>query len=180
MSGKPLSLRSCGISLTGLGITAGYHRLFAHRAYEAKPLLKYILLIFGTGSFQGSAQWWARGHRAHHRYTDTDLDPYSAHKGIFYAHIGWLLIKPSTKTRCCRRHRFKSRDPSYSMATSTLFNFSLSQCPLSSQTLSSAVLVGVIIVVVISFAGVLRLVFVHHSTFQRQFSGALSRRCTIR
>ena len=69
--------------LTGFGITAGYHRLFAHRAYEAKPILKYILLIFGAGSVQGSAQWWSRGHRAHHRYTDTDLDPYSAHKGIF-------------------------------------------------------------------------------------------------
>jgi stearoyl-CoA desaturase (delta-9 desaturase) len=83
--------------LTGLGITAGYHRLFAHRAYEAKSLLKYILLTLGAGSVQGSAQWWARGHRAHHRYTDTDLDPYSAHKGIFYAHIGWLLIKPRRK-----------------------------------------------------------------------------------
>ncbi len=80
--------------LCGLGITAGYHRLFAHRSYEASMPLRYILLTLAAGSMQGSAQWWARDHRAHHRYTDTDLDPYSAHKGLFYSHMGWLLLKP--------------------------------------------------------------------------------------
>ncbi|POW23510.1 hypothetical protein PSHT_00170, partial [Puccinia striiformis] len=33
-----------------------------------------------AGAVEGSIRWWARGHRAHHRYTDTDLDPYSAIK----------------------------------------------------------------------------------------------------
>ncbi len=80
--------------LTFFGVTAGYHRLFAHRSYEASVPLKYLLLILGTGAIQGSTQWWVRGHRAHHRYTDTDLDPYNAHKGLFYSHIGWLIFKP--------------------------------------------------------------------------------------
>ena len=83
--------------LTGFGITAGYHRLFAHRAYEATTTLKYILLTLAAGAIQGSAQWWSRGHRAHHRYTDTELDPYNAHKGVFYSHIGWLIFKPRRK-----------------------------------------------------------------------------------
>lgn len=79
--------------LTGLGITAGYHRLFAHRAYEATLPLKLWLLAFGTGAVEGSVRWWCRDHRAHHRYTDTDKDPYSAPKGFFYSHIGWMLLK---------------------------------------------------------------------------------------
>ena len=33
------------------------------------------------------------GHRAHHRYVDTDKDPYAAIKGFWYAHIGWMLVK---------------------------------------------------------------------------------------
>lgn len=77
---------------TGLGITAGYHRLWAHRAYNAAPLLKFILCLAGAGAIEGSIRWWSRGHRAHHRYTDTDKDPYSAHRGLFYSHIGWMLI----------------------------------------------------------------------------------------
>jgi stearoyl-CoA desaturase (delta-9 desaturase) len=51
----------------------------------------------GAGAVQGSIRWWCRGHRAHHRYTDTDLDPYNAHKGFFYSHIGWLLFNPRCK-----------------------------------------------------------------------------------
>ncbi|CAF5094626.1 unnamed protein product, partial [Rotaria sp. Silwood1] len=83
--------------LTGFGVTAGYHRPFAHRSYEAVLPLRYILLMLAAGSVQGSALWWTRDHRAHHRYTDTDLDPYGAHKGLFHSHIGWLLMKPRRK-----------------------------------------------------------------------------------
>jgi stearoyl-CoA desaturase (delta-9 desaturase) len=82
---------------TGLGITAGYHRLWAHRSYNASKPLQYFLAIAGAGAVEGSIKWWARGHRAHHRYTDTDLDPYNAHKGFWYSHIGWMLIKPRRK-----------------------------------------------------------------------------------
>jgi stearoyl-CoA desaturase (delta-9 desaturase) len=79
------------------GITAGYHRLWAHRSYNASKTLQYILAIVGAGAVQGSIKWWSRGHRAHHRYTDTDLDPYNAHKGFWYAHVGWMIFKPRRK-----------------------------------------------------------------------------------
>ena len=82
---------------TGLGITAGYHRLWAHRAYNASRPLQYFLACMGSGAVQGSIHWWARGHRAHHRYTDTDLDPYGAHFGLFWSHLGWMLVKPRRK-----------------------------------------------------------------------------------
>ncbi|KAI0260500.1 delta 9-fatty acid desaturase protein [Gloeopeniophorella convolvens] len=80
-----------------LGITAGYHRLWAHRSYNASPVLQYFLAVTGGAAIQGSIRWWARGHRAHHRYTDTDLDPYGAHHGFWYTHIGWMLLKPLVK-----------------------------------------------------------------------------------
>lgn len=77
--------------LSSFGITAGYHRLFAHRSYEASPVFKGFLLLAGAGNFQGSALQWAADHRRHHRYVDSDNDPYSISKGFWYAHIGWLF-----------------------------------------------------------------------------------------
>lgn len=77
---------------TGLGITAGYHRHWAHRAYRATLPLRWILCIAGSGAVEGSIYWWSRGHRAHHRWTDTDKDPYSAHRGFFFSHFGWMLV----------------------------------------------------------------------------------------
>ena len=53
--------------------------------------------MLGAGAVEGSIRWWARGHRAHHRYTDTDLDPYNAHKGLLWSHIGWMILKPRRK-----------------------------------------------------------------------------------
>jgi stearoyl-CoA desaturase (delta-9 desaturase) len=38
--------------------------------------------------------WWCRLHRVHHRFTDTDLDPYNAARGFWFSHIGWLLFYP--------------------------------------------------------------------------------------
>ena len=63
------------------GITAGYHRLWAHRSYNAIVPLQIFLAFAGAGAAQGSIRWWSRGHRSHHRYTDTDLDPYNAQRG---------------------------------------------------------------------------------------------------
>jgi len=79
--------------MTGVGITAGYHRLFAHRAYKARQPFKFIIMMCGAGAVEGSVRWWARDHRAHHRYTDTDKDPYNAHHGFWYSHMGWMLMK---------------------------------------------------------------------------------------
>ncbi|KFH73051.1 hypothetical protein MVEG_00276 [Podila verticillata NRRL 6337] len=79
--------------IISLGVTAGYHRLWSHRSYTAIPAMELTLAILGGASFQGSILWWCEHHRAHHRWTDTDKDPYSAHRGLFYSHIGWALVK---------------------------------------------------------------------------------------
>jgi len=82
--------------LTGLSITAGYHRFYAHRSYRTKPFIESILLFFGAMAGQGSALRWAFDHRLHHAHVDTEDDPYSIKKGFWYAHFLWILEKPRT------------------------------------------------------------------------------------
>ncbi|KAK0432097.1 delta 9-fatty acid desaturase protein [Desarmillaria tabescens] len=134
--------------ITGLGITAGYHRLWSHRSYNAAIPLQYILAIAGTGSVEGSIKWWTRGHRAHHRYTDTDLDPYNAHR----AHSTHTLAGCSS-----------SLEGSLLSQTSALFYPLLTMGflfpPLVAWLGWGDAKGGFV------YDGVLRLVFVHHSTF---------------
>jgi stearoyl-CoA desaturase (delta-9 desaturase) len=61
----------------GLSVTAGYHRLFAHRTYRAAAPVRWFLLAFGAGSFQNSALAWSADHRAHHADTDGAGDPHA-------------------------------------------------------------------------------------------------------
>lgn len=80
------------LGVSSLGITAGYHRLWAHRAYEATVPLKILLMIMGTFAVQNSILYWGSGHRTHHRHVDDiEKDPYSIQNGFWYAHMGWML-----------------------------------------------------------------------------------------
>ena len=47
---------------------------------------------------QGSCYWWARAHRSHHRYTDTDLDPYNSKRGLLWTHLGWMIFKSTLRS----------------------------------------------------------------------------------
>ncbi|MFN3587507.1 MAG: acyl-CoA desaturase, partial [Moraxellaceae bacterium] len=78
----------------GLSITGGYHRLWAHRAYEAHWSLRLFFMLFGAMAIQNSILIWASGHRTHHRHVDSvEKDPYSINRGFWFAHIGWMLRK---------------------------------------------------------------------------------------
>lgn len=77
----------------GLSITVGYHRLFSHRSHEASWPLVLFYSIFGAGAFQNSIIEWCSDHRNHHKSTDSDDDPYSASRGFWYSHMGWILIE---------------------------------------------------------------------------------------
>ncbi|XP_034484868.1 acyl-CoA Delta(11) desaturase [Drosophila innubila] len=76
-----------------IGITGGAHRLWAHRSYKAKWPLRLILIVFNTVAFQDAAYHWARDHRVHHKFSETDADPHNATRGFFFSHVGWLLCK---------------------------------------------------------------------------------------
>lgn len=86
-------------AMTGLGITAGYHRLFAHRSYTASLPLQVLLMMWGSGAAEGSIKWWSNGHRTHHRYTDTDKDPYNARRGFGFSHMGWMVFNQNPKLK---------------------------------------------------------------------------------
>ncbi|VEU21637.1 DEKNAAC102568 [Brettanomyces naardenensis] len=86
---------------SGASITAGYHRLWSHRSYRGRLPVRLFYALFGASAIEGSIKWWGHSHRLHHRYTDTDRDPYDARKGFWYSHIGWMLLVPNP--------RFKAR-----------------------------------------------------------------------
>ncbi|VDL73901.1 unnamed protein product [Nippostrongylus brasiliensis] len=76
-----------------IGITAGAHRLWSHRAYKANLPYRILLMIMDTTAFQNDIIEWARDHRCHHKWTDTHADPHNTNRGFFFSHMGWLLVK---------------------------------------------------------------------------------------
>ncbi|HKV10140.1 MAG TPA: acyl-CoA desaturase, partial [Thermoanaerobaculia bacterium] len=77
----------------GLSVTAGYHRLFAHKTYQASWPVRLFLLVFGAGALENSVLNWAADHRVHHAHVDHDRDPYNITKGFWWAHIGWIFFE---------------------------------------------------------------------------------------
>jgi len=147
---------------TGLGITAGYHRLWSHRAYQATLPVRWALMLGGAGAFEGSIKWWCRNHRAHHRYTDTDKDPYNARNGFFYAHLGWMLVKQNSDKigwadiSDLQKDRLVQWQHKYYPIVSILIGIVLPTCIAS---LWGDPVGGYF------YAGVWKMVFVHHATF---------------
>ena len=83
---------------TGLSITLGYHRLFSHLTFKASWPVKMYTLLFGAAAFEGSALAWSADHRRHHKFVDHEEDPYDINRGLFHAHIGWLLFRTGPET----------------------------------------------------------------------------------
>ncbi len=88
-------------ALTTLGIEVGFHRYFAHRAFQTTTAVRVILAILGSMAAQGGVIYWVSNHRRHHQYTDLPGDPHSPHlngdgtrarlRGLWHAHIGWTF-----------------------------------------------------------------------------------------
>uniref|UniRef100_A0A1I7TRK8 FA_desaturase domain-containing protein n=1 Tax=Caenorhabditis tropicalis TaxID=1561998 RepID=A0A1I7TRK8_9PELO len=85
--------------LGSMGVTGGAHRLWAHRSYKARFPMRVFLMLINSIAFQNDIIEWARDHRCHHKWTDTDADPHSTNRGMFFAHMGWLLVKKRTQLK---------------------------------------------------------------------------------
>ena len=149
----------------GLSITVGYHRLFSHRSHNAKWPLVLFYSIFGAGSFQNSIIEWCSDHRRHHKLTDTEDDPYSASKGFWYSHIGWILLEEENFTNDFSNVKDLQRSKIIMWQHRNVFLIG---------ALSGLVLPAVIgfamgglsgAVGCFVWAGLARVVFVHHGTF---------------
>ncbi|XP_076814575.1 stearoyl-CoA desaturase 5-like isoform X1 [Clavelina lepadiformis] len=79
--------------MAALGVTAGAHRLWSHKSYKARLPLKIFLAVLNSMALQNSIFDWARDHRVHHKFSETDADPHNAKRGFFFSHIGWLLVR---------------------------------------------------------------------------------------
>ncbi|NRA84487.1 MAG: fatty acid desaturase [Gammaproteobacteria bacterium] len=93
--GFDLLIIGCAVAslfFCGLSITAGYHRLWSHRTYQAHWSVRLVFAIGGAFAIQNSALHWSSDHRIHHKFVDNnDKDPYSAKRGFWYSHMGWML-----------------------------------------------------------------------------------------
>jgi stearoyl-CoA desaturase (delta-9 desaturase) len=87
--------------LIGVSITAGYHRLFSHKTYQASWPVRLFFLVTGAGALENSVLNWSADHRIHHSHVDEEQDPYNITKGFWWAHIGWIFFdteKPPSQT----------------------------------------------------------------------------------
>lgn len=84
-------------------LSAGFHRLLAHRSYEATAAFRAAIAFLGTTAMQKGPLWWASVHRHHHRTSDTPEDAHSpvAH-GFWWSHMGWILSPAHTDTDLSR------------------------------------------------------------------------------
>ena len=87
--------------IVGLGITLGYHRLFSHHAFEARPWVVAMLGICGAAAMQGQILTWSSVHRRHHRHCDAHGDPHTPKSmgdglketidGFIAGYVGWTV-----------------------------------------------------------------------------------------
>lgn len=149
---------------TGMSITAGYHRLWSHKAYSAHPIVSFILAVGGAMTLQNSILHWSSDHRVHHKHVDIDdADPYSASKGFWFSHIGWMLREyQSTRyadySNCkdLQKDKIVMWQHKYYLPIVLVSNFGI------------CILLGWLngdILGMVLLAGLTRLVLVHHVTF---------------
>jgi stearoyl-CoA desaturase (delta-9 desaturase) len=83
-----------GWVLSGIAVSALYHRKVSHRAFEYKNTIsEYFCYLLMVMSGQGTPLGWAVIHRTHHAKTDTAEDPQSPHSvGKFRTLISWYTI----------------------------------------------------------------------------------------
>ncbi|WP_290653815.1 fatty acid desaturase [Idiomarina sp.] len=148
----------------GISITAGYHRLWSHKTYDAHPVVRFIFAIGGALALQNSALHWSSDHRVHHTHVDdNDKDPYSAKRGFWYSHIGWML-REYQASRYSDYNNVKDlqKDPivmwqhRHYLALTLGINFGW---PIVVGLITGDVWAALLVV------GVLRLVLNHHTTF---------------
>lgn len=151
------------LTLNGMSITTGYHRMWAHRTFNARWPVRLALAVFGGMALQNSIYVWAARHRIHHRYVDdVERDPHSIRTGFWHAHIGWMLRAWPTSEVDFSQVRDLERDPIVMWQHRQYWKL------VWATNLGIPILLGWLtgdIVGMLLLAGILRLVVSHHFTF---------------
>jgi stearoyl-CoA desaturase (delta-9 desaturase) len=144
----------------GLSVTAGYHRLFAHKTFQAAWPVRLFFLVFGAGSLENSVLNWAADHRVHHAHVDEERDPYNIQKGFWWAHMGWIFFETDPPSQTVVRDLYEDplvvwQDRWYkTIGLGVAFGIPL-VVGILSHNIFGCLLIG----------GVARIVFSHHTTF---------------
>ena len=85
------SLCAASFGVRMFGITGGYHRYFAHGAYQTSRPAQFALGVLGAAAWQKGPLWWASHHTEHHLHSDLPSDPHSPVSGsLLWSHMGWF------------------------------------------------------------------------------------------
>ncbi len=109
--------------IAGFGETVGFHRMLTHRSFQACPVVKFLLLVFGTMAIQGPPIDWAAIHIKHHAQADREGDPHSPLDGFFHAHMGWFFGNVDADPAIYCPHL--SKDPVVAFVSRTVWVWSL-------------------------------------------------------
>src|SRR5688500_1692641 len=97
-------------TVTAMGVTVGYHRLFTHGSFQTPRFMRVIFAIMGSSPVPGPLLTWVDVHRKPLQHSDAQEDRHSPHaygsgvigllKGMYHAHVGWMFeVKPEGLTR---------------------------------------------------------------------------------
>ena len=100
---QDLVVMAIGYTLTAVGVTVGFHRLFTHRSFKTRLPIRVLFAVLGSAAVEGPLIEWVSTHRMHHRFSDQPGDPHSPHddhgsgwggafRGLLHAHLGWLFV----------------------------------------------------------------------------------------
>jgi stearoyl-CoA desaturase (delta-9 desaturase) len=90
-------------SLRVFALTGAYHRYFSHKSFKTSRPFQFVLAFLGTTAAQCGPLWWAAHHRHHHAHSDQPEDVHSPTlKGVFFAHMGWIMCRKYARTELDR------------------------------------------------------------------------------
>lgn len=82
-----------------IGVCLGYHRFLSHRSLKLRAPARFVTLLAGSLSGEGSPLVWAATHRLHHARSDQPGDPHSPLDGPWWSHLMWLFVGRTSAQR---------------------------------------------------------------------------------
>jgi stearoyl-CoA desaturase (delta-9 desaturase) len=160
-------------AITGFGITIGFHRLFSHKSFKPRRLLKITLAVMGSMSVEGSVTSWVATHRRHHLYSDQAGDPHSPHRygesrfallrGLVFAHVGWLFVSDASCTERYAPDVLRDKDLRLIGRLFPLLAIFSLALPFAIGYALAGTLTGAVTALV--WAGLVRMALLHHVTW---------------
>ena len=162
-------------TVTGLGISLGYHRLFTHRSFKTTRPVRVALAILGSAAVEGSVIEWVSTHRKHHRFSDEPGDPHSPHvghsegwlgtlRGLIHAHVGWMFRgKDMASPARYAKDLLADRDLRFVSRTFPLWVVAGLALPFGLGLALTGTLVGGLTGLL--WGGAVRIFLLHHATF---------------